>query len=211
MPDQDRNASPSLATPIVAEVGGGGGALPQVLHDCSRQSDMLKRMPPPRRLAIQDEEWDFRQISPDRLGEALVYEYCRSQKWIADLVKNCADDVGDSPKYSIPPIPFHAVKRKVDLIAARKKWPVNFGRAVTVLPSEPAAMRWIASRPIVVPESAFTPLRTVTTPIATALVRKSCAPTTPVMSVVRLPLSPSTAPPALLASAIRPANGSEQR
>src|SRR4051812_23099242 len=88
---------------------------PKDMRPKSRLLEELSMPQPPMELQIRDEEWDFREIPRDRLGEALVYEYCRSQKSIVDVVKNCAEDVGDSAKYGVPSVPVYAVKRKVNV------------------------------------------------------------------------------------------------
>jgi hypothetical protein len=46
-----------------------------------------KDLPPPSiELPIPDEEWDFGRLPLDRVAEAFVYEYCRSDTRIKEAV-----------------------------------------------------------------------------------------------------------------------------
>jgi hypothetical protein len=73
-------------------------------------------------LPIEDEEWDFREVPDGRLGEALVYEYCRSESWITKIVKRGALDVGNAERYNVGAADVEVLKRKFKLDGARQRW-----------------------------------------------------------------------------------------
>ena len=80
-------------------------------------------MPPqPPRLPIEDDEWDFREVQPDRLGEACVYEYCRSEDWVKEAVLNCSPQVVNGAHRQLPFDRDYVFKRRIDLNRLRERW-----------------------------------------------------------------------------------------
>lgn len=74
------------------------------------------------RLPIEDDEWDFRGVPPDRLGEACVYEYCRSEDWVKDAVRNCPAEVANKAHRQVPLDRDYVFKRRMDLNRLRGRW-----------------------------------------------------------------------------------------
>ncbi len=73
------------------------------------------------KLPIRDEEWDFDRIPINRLNEAFVYEYCRSEARITDAIGACPMAVVEADT-DIPEGNIHVRKRRIDINKARCEW-----------------------------------------------------------------------------------------